>query len=411
MRGSLLVGVARGLLGSVALLGPLNDDQRATFLVVGLPRKTLRKLVGQLGVAPRGTRLDALGEWELADALVDYYHEDAEVAAAVDLALEKELGASPLADTVATEGGARALGDLVLAAKDPLRDLAWALLAHGPAEAGETAGNAVQAIIAEFDQADERARAEAETEAARAPQPDPGPDVAVRAIAKEAAKARAARARALKRVGGMKDQVVDLEERLAAARGELRTERAHREESERGLERSQDEVRALRAQLAGGAAAELDRLTDALARAERRARALESELEEAREAEATLAARLRAREEQRPGTPESGERAAGSAAWSLPLFTEEFYDSIRRWDRKIVRTAFEKIHRLADDWRHPSLRAIPLEGLPGHFRIRIASDVRLIYRPLDGGRVEILSLIDREDLQRYIRTAKTRQSG
>jgi hypothetical protein len=34
--------------------------------------------------------------------------------------------------------------------------------------------------------------------------------------------------------------------------------------------------------------------------------------------------------------------------------------------------------------------------------------VRLIYRPLDGNRVEIMSLIDREDLQRYIRQAKTR---
>jgi len=398
----------------VAFLGPLNDDQRATFLVVALPQKTLRRLVGQLGVAARGTRLDGLGEWELADALVEYYHDDAEVAAAVDLALEKELGASPLAAAVTAAPGAQALGDLVLAAKDPLRELAWALLAHGPAEAGETASDVVQAIIAEFDHADERARAQAEAEAETTP-PEPAPDVAVRAIAKEAAKARAARARALKRVGGMKDQVVDLEERLADARSELRAERARREESGRALERSQEETRALRAQLAGGAAAELDRLTDALARAERRARGLESELEEAREAEATLAARLRAREEQRPGSaeprPEGGERATGAAAWSLPLFTDEFYESIRRWDRKIVRTAFEKIHRLAEDWRHPSLRAIPLEGLPGHFRIRIASDVRLIYRPLDGGRVEILSLIDREDLQRYIRTAKTRQSG
>jgi hypothetical protein len=34
--------------------------------------------------------------------------------------------------------------------------------------------------------------------------------------------------------------------------------------------------------------------------------------------------------------------------------------------------------------------------------------VRLIYRPWDGHPLEILSLIDREDLQRYIRQAKTR---
>ena len=394
------------------LLAPLTDDQRATFLVAALPRKTLRKLVGQLGTAPRGTRLDALGEWELADALVDYYHDDPEVAAAVDLSLTKELGDSPLAAAVATPGAAHALGELVLAAKDPLRDLAWALLAHAPAEAGETAASVVQTIIAEYDQADERARADAEAEPP--PAPDPAPDAAARAIEKEAARALAARARALKRVGGMKDRVAELEERLAAARSELRAERAAREEAERAGDRSQEEARVLRAQLAGGAGAEVERLTDALARSERRVRGLESELEEARESEATLAAQVRAREQDRPATAageSTAERAAGTTTWSLPIFTDEFYDSIRRWDRKIVRIAFEKIHRLADDWRHPSLRAIPLEGLPAHYRIRIASDVRLIYRPLDGGRLEILSLIDREDLQRYIRTAKTRQSG
>jgi hypothetical protein len=395
----------------VALLDPLSDDQRVTFLVVALPKKALRKLVGQLGAAPRGTRLDALGEWELADALVDYYHDDADVADAVDVVLQKELGASPLAAAVAGQGAAQALGELVLTAKDPLRDLAWAILAHAPAEAGETAAGLVETIIQEFDHADERARAEAEAQGA--PEEVPAPDIAVRAIAKEAAKARAARARALKRVGGMKDQLADLEERLAAARGELRTERAAREASEQAAMRGQDEIASLRAQLAGGAAAELDRLRDGLARSERRTRVLEGELEEARDAEAALAARLRAGE-QRPEsseTEQASERAAGPSTWSLPVFSDEFYDSIRRWDRKIVRTAFEKIHRLADDWRHPSLRAIPLEGLPGHFRIRIASDVRLIYRPMDGGRLEILSLIDREDLQRYIRTAKTRQSG
>ena len=120
---------------------------------------------------------------------------------------------------------------------------------------------------------------------------------------------------------------------------------------------------------------------------------------------------MRALSETRPAA--SGEEdvdrpAASGASWSLPIFTDEFYESLRGWDRKITRITFEKIYRLAEDWRHPSLRAIPLEGLPDCFRIRIASDVRLIYRPLDGGRVEILSLIDREDLTRYIRRAKTR---
>ena len=41
-------------------------------------------------------------------------------------------------------------------------------------------------------------------------------------------------------------------------------------------------------------------------------------------------------------------------------------------------------------------------------KIRIATDVRLIYRRGEGNTVEILSLIDREDLDRYIRQARTR---
>src|SRR5206468_1381064 len=185
--------------------------------------------------------------------------------------------------------------------------------------------------------ADTRAREEEEARAAEPEAgPAPGPDKAADEIEREAARARTGRARALKRLGGMKERLVELEKGLATARQEAR-------------------------------------------------RAVE--VRERVEAE-------------RP--------AASTAAWSLPVFTDEFYESIRGWDRKILRITFEKIYRLAEDWRHPSLRAIPLEGLPDCYRIRIASDVRLIYRPADGGRVEILSLIDREDLQRYIRQAKSR---
>src|SRR5262249_36798578 len=132
-----------------------------------------------------------------------------------------------------------------------------------------------------------------------------------------------------------------------------------------------------------------------------------------RESEERPLGRVRALEAERSARPASAPAEDEAlpdpgASFSVPIFTAEFYESIRRWDRKVVRNALEKIYRLVDDWRHPSLRAIPLEGLPDCFRIRVASDVRLIYRPLDGGRVEILSLIDREDLQRYIRQAKNR---
>jgi len=66
------------------LLSPLSEDEQTTFIVVSLPEGVLRKLVGRLGTAPKGTRLDALSVWELADTLVDYYATDAEVSDLVD---------------------------------------------------------------------------------------------------------------------------------------------------------------------------------------------------------------------------------------------------------------------------------------------------------------------------------------
>jgi mRNA-degrading endonuclease RelE of RelBE toxin-antitoxin system len=104
---------------------------------------------------------------------------------------------------------------------------------------------------------------------------------------------------------------------------------------------------------------------------------------------------------------DAGEEAP--ASWLLPVFTAEFYGSLEGWDRRIQRAAVKQAYLLAQDHRHPSLRALPLEGLPGYYRVRVATDVRLIYRRGERqDQVEILSLIDREDLDRYVRQAKTR---
>jgi hypothetical protein len=399
----------------VPFLTPLDPDQRTTFLVVALTPKALRKLVGRLGTAPTGTRLETMSVWDLAWSLVDYYQDDAEVARMVDKTLGKDLGESALLDAVKAAGGADAVSDLVLSSRDPLRDLAWALLAAGTPESGSRAAEAVGFIVKEFDEADARAKAEEEEAAAAPPEEEPAESEAERVAKvkeKEATRAVRARQRALKRVDTMKDRLLELETAVAAARRELRTSEETRARLESERDRLLREREGLRAQLQSGTAGEVSRLRDELETARRRERALEGELEEVRESEASLSARLRSLAEERPARAAASddlERAAASAAtWSLPVFSNEFYDSIRRWDRKIVRNAFEKIYRLSEDWRHPSLRAIPLEGLPGCYRIRVATDVRLIYRPLDQNRVEIMSLIDREDLQRYIRQAKTR---
>jgi mRNA-degrading endonuclease RelE of RelBE toxin-antitoxin system len=146
--------------------------------------------------------------------------------------------------------------------------------------------------------------------------------------------------------------------------------------------------------------------------------ALEARLERARVREEELlgeAERARAGRPAAPATPErpapSPEESEATEAetWLFPVYTREFYDSLDRWDRRIQRAAFKQAHLLAQDHRHPSLRALPLEGLPGYYRVRVATDVRLIYRrPERQNVIELLSLIDREDLDRYIRQAKTR---
>jgi len=399
----------------VPLLSPLNPDERATMLVVSLPQKSLLKLAGSLGTVPSGKRLDTLAVWDLAWSLVDYYdEEDGEVAGAVDAALGRELGRTPLTDAVGVPGGAQAVTALLLESRDPARELAWALLSAGTEGSGEAAAAAVRTIIAEFDAADTRAREEEEARQASAPAPEDEAERLAREVEKQAQRARSERDRALKRVGGMKERLVELEKSLATARRDLRAAGEAQERLEGERDRLAKESEGLRAQLQSGTPAEVARLEQELAGAERRERSLRAEVEELRETEATLGTRLREAEERASRAPagdgEPAERGPGgtTTSWSVPIFTDEFYESIRRWDRKVVRTAFEKIYRLAEDWRHPSLRAIPLEGLPDCYRIRVATDVRLIYRPVDGGRVEILSLIDREDLQRYIRQAKSR---
>ena len=408
----------------MALLAPLNPDQRTTFLVVSLPQKTLRKLVGRLGTLQKGLRLESQSAWDLAWSLVDYYEDDAEVAEEVDRALERDLGDSPLASAVTDAAGVEGIIWLLFTSKDPPRDLAWAVLRHAPEAAGPLAGELVQSIIREFDEADERAKQEAEAaqqeaeSSGDAASAEPSIEEEIRAVEKQARRAESARERALKRLDATRERVAALEESLGVARRELRLAEEARTRLAAERDRLLEERTALRAQLQAGTPGEVSRLAAELADAQRRIRNLESELEEVRDSERALSARVRALSELRPVAPPSeddteapeGTGSAPGAVWSLPVFTEEFYDSIRRWDRKIVRNAFEKIYRLAEDWRHPSLRATALEGLPGFYRIRVATDVRLMYRVLDGNRIEIRSLIDREDLQRYIRQAKTRQA-
>jgi mRNA-degrading endonuclease RelE of RelBE toxin-antitoxin system len=139
-----------------------------------------------------------------------------------------------------------------------------------------------------------------------------------------------------------------------------------------------------------------------LGKAQERIAALEARVAEASSAAAPAEAAA-------PAAAEGDEVEEAPATWLLPIFSDEFYASLPGWDRRIQRAALKQAFLLSQDHRHPSLRALPLEGLPGYYRVRVATDVRLIYRR--GERqdtVELCSLIDREDLDRYVRQAKTR---
>jgi mRNA-degrading endonuclease RelE of RelBE toxin-antitoxin system len=161
------------------------------------------------------------------------------------------------------------------------------------------------------------------------------------------------------------------------------------------LQRARHEARELEGRL-GGAEARGNRM-------EGRVRELEQELEGARRRAEP------APPSAQPQQPDGEEPEEAPASWLFPIYTREFYDSLEGWDRRIQRAAFKQANLLAQDHRHPSLRALPLEGLPGYYRVRVATDVRLIYRRGEQqSAVEILSLIDREDLDRYVRQAKTR---
>ena len=128
---------------------------------------------------------------------------------------------------------------------------------------------------------------------------------------------------------------------------------------------------------------------------------MEAELSRARSSAPAPSAPVPSEEPAEPEEP--------PASWLMPVYTREFYDSLEGWDRRIQRAAFKQAALLAQDHRHPSLRALPLEGLPGYYRVRVATDVRLLYRRTERqNTIEVLSLIDREDLDRYIKQAKTR---
>src|SRR5207244_4177679 len=92
--------------------------------------------------------------------------------------------------------------------------------------------------------------------------------------AKQAARAQRARDRTLKRLGGLKERLVELERSVASARRDLRQSEEERTRLETEGDRLREEREGLRARLQSGTAGEVTRLGEELEATKRRARAL-----------------------------------------------------------------------------------------------------------------------------------------
>src|SRR5216684_853948 len=341
----------------------LSPGDLGAFFELCFPDKRLLALCHELKLHTPGYRLEALPPDQVARVLADEYLAAKDVRPLLDGAVREVLRDPVLESREVSAADLGQLLDLVVAG-DPLQHLAriaWrALLTPGEPERRM----ALEAI-------DEGVRAlDAPAQQKKPPRKAPPPGQ------KEAEEAVKRAERAEREREAMKQQ-------LAQARGEISSREQRLAEQKTELTQARSEVSRLSAEVARlSAAGEGRALADARRYADE-ARALAEKLrgaEEAREAAEDRVSQVERRLAQAPqvAMPQpSGEADLPSeeeaSTFLVPVLTREFYDSIERWDRRMQRAAFDKIHRLANDWRHGSLRALALEGVPGYYRIRVAT--------------------------------------
>jgi mRNA-degrading endonuclease RelE of RelBE toxin-antitoxin system len=400
-----------------APLGELTRDHLSVFLYLALLPEEAREIAKTLGLRVPGFRTESLSDVGLCDVLADEVRAGAEdVRGLVHERLRAAFGRPPLVGTALDAGGA----DDLLAVGSSEHGMALALwrVLSDPSSAVRARAEEPLARLFEryYGPAPEGQPAAGGPEAGDAPGPGDGAGRAAdleRKLERARAQAEEARQKAEGQREKIQAQLREARAREAAAIEDAARAREGAREAQRARERAEATLAAAQGT---DLAQELGRARAAARDLEGRAGSLEARLERAGEREAELSRQLeeaRARvagapaEPAAPAGPDEPEEAPPT--WLMPVFTREFYDSLEGWDRRIQRAAFKQANLLAQDVRHPSLRALPLEGLPGYYRVRVATDVRLLYRrPERQNTVEILSLIDREDLDRYIKQAKTR---
>jgi len=412
-----------------APLHELSRDALSVLLYVALLPDEARGIVKALHLSVPGFRTEGLNDVELCDAIADEVRAHPEARSHVVDALRAAFRGMPLPDVPLDPAGA---DDLLAvgSSEHGLTFALWRVLADPDPEIRRRALPVLERLAKDhYGPAPEGAkgRPRKDDPAARMAELERDLADATKQVERAREELQQAKRDAAERAESVRRKGEEQREKLQAWLKEARAREAQAvDEAARARDAAQAAAGARdRAEAALAAAQATDAATEAhRARAVARdldgkVTALEARLARQQEHERELEAALAARERDEPArapvaaapTPEADEPEDAPATWLMPVYTREFYDSLDGWDRRIQRAAFKQAALLAQDHRHPSLRALPLEGLPGYYRVRVATDVRLLYRRTERqNTIEILSLIDREDLDRYVRQAKTRSS-
>jgi len=385
------------------------------FLFMGLTPEETRELVKDLDLLVPGFRTDALSDVQRCDVLADEIRARPEGRERALELLRKAFGRMALPRTPLDPAAAEDL--LAVGSSEHGLTLAlWRVLADPDAQVRSRAVPVLHEFVQDYYGAppgEDRPEAGADGEEGEARALSRVRELE-KALARAEERSEATRRRAEEQREKLQEWLHEARARAAQAVDELTRARAAAQAAQGARERAEAALSALQAT---DAAADAQRARLSARELEAEVLALRARLERQAAREAALAASLEAAQTQSrpPEAPQAVERTASEepeeapAGWLRPVYTREFYDSLEGWDLRIQRAAFKQASLLAQDHRHPSLRALPLEGLPGYYRVRVATDVRLLYRRGERqNEIEILSLIDREDLDRYVRQAKTR---
>jgi len=387
-----------------AQLHEVGRDGLSVFLYLSFTDKELGQLFNDLRLSIPGFRIDKLSGVQKADHLADEIRERPDARHAV-VELLKKIYEFPVLDNVTLTP--EVASQLAVAAE--LEDfrvlMLWRLLADPQAEVRKSAHPSLE-LLAKAYYGGGAAPAPANAPK-KVDEPREGADLE-KELARAKDLAEKSRARA--------DEIAA---QLKAARQDEAEVSKELSKARKTIDRQGNDISQLKLELDKARARAKAGMSEKQARELDHAKELAQKLEAERDA---LKAQLEAAKSAKPAAPAPEPAAAAAAAeppedeqveeaprdWHLPRFSTEFYDSLTGWDRRLQRAAFKQAFLLAENYRHPSLRALPLQGLEGYYRVRVATDVRLIYKRHADDTVEILSVIDREDLDRYVRQAKTR---